>query len=670
LTDFPAFSKLVTARFELLSKGELYTVDDPTDQIYNLYLSSFPQGSNPIFKERTFHDCSCCKQFIRNIGNVVAIVNGKVETIWDLPGAVFPYDIVSEKLDTLVKSLAITNVFRSGEPQYGNLTTRSLSEDKQVITWNHFVGKLDRKHFSGGQSATILGNMSSIYQVFKRGLDEFSIDSLEYVLDMINDNLLYRGDEFKASVKEFVALKRKYTNLATKQKQNIFIWENINNTAARFRNTVIGTLVDDLSSGKDAEQAVRMFESKVAPANYKRPTALITPRMIQDAMKTLADLDLEKAVERRFAKISDVSINNVLFVDNSVKSKMKGGIEGLLLEAVKPVAFSEDKYEDISIDSFMSDILPKASSLELFVKNNHQNNFVSLTAPVHENSGKLFKWDNDFAWSYDGNITDSIKEKVKKAGGNITARMRVSLAWSNFDDLDLHVVEPNGKHIYFANKIEGGTLDVDMNAGGGRTREPVENIVWNNRILDGVYQVSVNQFSKRETSNVGFTLEFEFDKQIYLFSYPRAVEGKIHAISITIKNNSLVKVEGLGNVSSKTASQKKWGIDTESLVKVQTMMYSPNYWDDNKTGNKHWFFILENCLNDEPTRGMYNEFLNSNLEKHRKVFEVLGDKMKCPVTSEQLSGLGFSSTKSDSVLVLVKGTKLQKLYKINFGKEL
>ena len=36
------------------------------------------------------------------------------------------------------------------------------------------------------------------------------------------------------------------------------------------------------------------------------------------------------------------------------------------------------------------------------------------------------------------------------------------------------------EHIYFGNKRgwTGGTLDVDMNAGGGTTREAVENVVW------------------------------------------------------------------------------------------------------------------------------------------------------------------------------------------------
>jgi hypothetical protein len=45
-----------------------------------------------------------------------------------------------------------------------------------------------------------------------------------------------------------------------------------------------------------------------------------------------------------------------------------------------------------------------------------------------------------------------------------------------------------------------------------------------------------------------------------------------------------------------------------------------------------------------------------SLDKHRKVFEVLGSKLMVQPAQEQLSGLGFSSTKRDSVLCRVSGS--------------
>ena len=114
-------------------------------------------------------------------------------------------------------------------------------------------------------------------------------------------------------------------------------------------------------------------------------------------------------------------------------------------------------------------------------------------------------------------------------------------------------------------------------------------------------------------------------------------------------------------------SQEKWGLNTEKFVKVNAVTLSPNHWGEDAVGNRHTFFVLEGALNDEPCRGIYNEFLHPRLEKHRKVFEIIGDKTKCQPTEGQLSGLGFSSTKKDSVIVKVAQGKRQRLFNVQIG---
>lgn len=659
MTDFEVFSSKVHAQFTKMSKDELYTVDISGDTLYELYLSAFPEGTNSIYKERTEHDCSCCKNFIRNIGLVVSIQNNKLVTVWDVVDVPFPYDVVAKVLADRVRSTKIASVFRSSEPQYGAQVTRQLLENGQVKNWNHFHGKIATKHYSRN-SGEFVGRFNTMVQTCKRGFVELTQDSLETIQDLIKSKALYRGEEHSRSVEAFTKARREYFKL-TPEQRDAYLWQNAQ-AVGGFRNSVIGTLAQDLSAGVDLETAVRSFEVKVAPANYKRPTALITPRMIEDAMKTIEKLGLESALDRRHARLSDVSINNVLWADGSAKAVMKNALKESLLEA----ATNDYKVTgaiDISIDEFVKTVLPKTSSMELFVKNSHQNKFVSVTAPAQEDSGKLFKWNNDFGWSYDGNITDSIKERVKKAGGNVNADFRVSLSWFNYDDLDIHAEDPYNRHIYFGNRA--GILDVDMNAGGGRTREPVENLAWNNP-PNGKYKIWVNQFYQRETNDVGFTIEVENQGNIEQYSFNKSVKGNVQVGEFTLKNGVIVDRKIGSGLIGGSISQEKWGVKTETFAKVQVVMNSPNHWDDNGVGNKHWFFILENCKNDQPTRGIYNEFLNSALDKHRKVFEVVGDKTKCQPEDDQLSGLGFSSTQQDSVVVRVKGSKLQQTYNVIF----
>ena len=664
MSDFKPFASLVHSRFVEMSKQELYVTVDG-DLLWDTYLQSFPEGTNQIYKTRTEHDCSCCRGFVRNVGNVVSVVNGKPQSVWGIKDAAYPFNVVAAALDALVLSTPITDLFRSSEPSYGAEQTKQLLEG-QAINWNHFHGKLAAKHFTK-QPDKDRGDYRTTAQVFQRGLEELSPLAVTQVLELIDSNALYRGVEHRDAVQDFQKAQNNYLCFPEGGiDRGLYVWTNAVGRAARFRNTVIGTLVQDLSEGVDMEHAVRSFETKVAPTNYKRTTALITPNMVKAAMTTITDLGLESALERRLATIGDVSVNNVLWVDNSVKPLMKGGIEGLLMSAVAPdTSKVSSKAVDILIADFMASVVPKAQGMDLLVQGKHLPNLVTLTAPVHPDSGKLFKWNNDFGWSYKGNITDSIKEKVKAAGGNVTnAKLRVSLEWYNFDDLDLGCIAPNGKHIFFANKMS--ILDVDMNAGIGTTREPVENLSWVS-LADGEYKVYVNQYNRRETADVGFTLEVEFDGVITQYTYNRGVVGRIDALTITIKGHSMVSCKAHPDLSTKGKSKVEWGIKTETFVKVQTLMNSPNYWDENAVGNKHWIFMLDGCINPDPARGIYNEFLNSKLDEHRKVFEVLGDRTKCKVTDTQLSGMGFSSTRQDIVTVRVHGAaSVQKTYNVKF----
>lgn len=664
MSDFSSFSEQLRQRFEALSQHELYTVAITGDEVWAAYLAAFPEGTNPIFRERTEHDCSCCRQFIRNLGNVVAIIDGAVHTIWDDQTAPYPYNIVAQELGELVVNRSIDSLYRTTETKFGQIKSNELLADGSVRTWNHFHAPVDKK-FQAASPAQVIGDFNTTVEVFHRGLNELTIEAFDSVVELIQGNNLYRGEEFLASVMKFRGFVSAYGLLNDQQKE-VFVWENSTNPAARFRNTAIGTLLVDLSAGMELEAAVRSFESKVAPTNYKRTTALITPRMIEDAMKTIGDLGIREGLERRFAKLSDVSVNNVLWVDGSVQDKMKDGLAALLHESVAVTAVGKVEATPISIADFMANVVPKAKTISALVRNNLQKNLVSLTAPVHADARGLFKWDNNFAWSYNGNITDSIKEKVKAAGGNTNAALRISLAWFNADDLDLHVYTPGGLHIAWNNRY--GFLDVDMNGMDRHNAEdPVENVSFRSP-EDGVYRVAVDNYNSRRSDSKGFVIEVESQGQINQYSSQNSPKGgqTIEIGRILVQGGVVVDIQFVKEMIGGGFTQEKWGIKTEQYVKVETLMYSPNHWDDMAFGNRHWFFMLEGCLNNEPTRGIYNEFLDSALDKHRKVFEVLGAKTMCPPTAEQLSGLGFSSTKGESLQVQVTEGNRRNTYLINF----
>lgn len=654
--QFPAFAKAINQRVAELSQHEMFVVDGI--DLYASYLAAFPEGTNPIFRTNTEHDCSCCKGFIRNMGGVVAIADGEKQSIWTCDGLPEPYATVAQAMDALVQQLPIKGVFRTKERGFGAAHTYDQAEHR----WYHLHGAVARRHQSSRPDED-RGTRGTTAQVLRRGLDELRPEALDTVLGLIDANALYRGAEHERAVREFASLQRAYRGAARPELQ---VWASLDSPAARFRNTVIGTLVQDLSEGVDLERAVRAFETKVAPTNYKRTTALVTPRMVDQALATLADLGLEQAVERRFARIDDVAVTDVLFVDNAVRDQMKGGLRAALLDAAAQRPAEARGATPITMDAFLRDVVPQSRSIEVLFKNRMQGNLVSLTAPVHPDAGRLFKWSNNFGWSYQGEVTDTIKQRVKRAGGNTGAALRVSLAWSNFDDLDLHANCPDG-HIYYGSK--GGILDVDMNAGHGTTREPVENLSWS-RPKDGDYTIFVHQFAKRETSAVGFTLQVECSGEIQQFSHSAGLpsEKRVQCIALRMTKGVMSELRLLSpGLTGGNLSTTVWGVKTETFVPVATLMTSPNHWDGaGGIGNKHWFFMLKDCRNPDPARGIYNEFLRGDLEPHRKVFEVVGQKTRCAPTEDQVSGLGFSSTRADEVTVRSTTATSSRAYHITF----
>lgn len=97
--DFPRFSTAVANRVKSLSQHELYVVEGI--DLFTSYLLSFPEGTDPMFRVRTTHDCSCCKNFVRNMGGVVAIINGRKESVWSVPNLPEPYATVAAAMDAL-----------------------------------------------------------------------------------------------------------------------------------------------------------------------------------------------------------------------------------------------------------------------------------------------------------------------------------------------------------------------------------------------------------------------------------------------------------------------------------------------------------------------------------------------------------------------------------------
>ena len=677
---FAEFKKAFQDHFEqmIVDEEQLYEVEVDKDEMWNLYLDSFPAGKNQFFRKRREFDCSCCRHFIRAFGNVVVINKTKMTSVWDFKTNDDTYQPVLDALSAYIHQRDVSDVYVTTINKIG--VDHNYEYENDVNRWDHFYVELPNRfvhHDRWVTPDTYKGRQRDIRNVFKRSLDEISIEAVDTVLELISSNSLYRGEEWKNNIQMFRAYKAIYRHLADDEKKR-YAWEMSNGAGpviGKIRNHSIGTLLIDISEGMDLEQAVRRYEQIVAPTNYKRPKAIFTKKMLEDAQKKVVELGYMDSLARRHATLNDISVNNILFCNRDVANRVQGGdvfADMMADTSNKPLNF--DRVEEIGYEDFINKVLPTAREVEVYLENRHQKNMVSLIAPQNPKAPSMLKWNNNFGWAYAGNVTDSLKENVKAAGGKVDGVLRFSIqcndAEYNPNDFDAYCRMPNGEIIYYGNKGDwrygsGGRLDVDIQV-PHNGRPAVENITWpsKSRMPIGTYLFFVNNYCHRGGRS-GFKAEIEFDGQVYSFEYDKELAHKetVNVAAVTFDGRNFTIKPILDTTQS---SKDIWNLKTNNFVPVSVMMYSPNYWDEQEgIGHRHCFFMLKDCRNPESPNGFYNEFLKNELMEHKRVFEALGGRMKVDYSDDQLSGVGFSTTKRDDIVVRVTGAT-KRVMKIKF----
>lgn len=680
--QFKEFRNLINAQIQYLAKNSvcLFVLDASKDELWDTYIESFRPEDNPIVNENRHYDCNCCKSFIRRFGNVCGIVDGKIVTIWGIPTDIpQPFDVVVTAMQDYLKDKPIKNKFLYDEKQmgveynWGNPPTPTLggmSVDKSNQRFEHFYATTPSCAYHTNVP-TELGSFESAHQVVQRSLNELTIESVELVLDIANEGNLARGEQMRPQLEAFIKAK---TEWIVSDNKKLLEWE-LTETKGRsiaIRNTAIGTLLIDLSKGMDVSEAIFQYNKIVDPSKYKRVTPVFTERQRQEASNTIKALGYEDSLLCRHAELSDINVSHVLWANRQSKSKMIDDPLSMLKEHTTAKSVKVSDSTEINVQEFLS-ILPNVQKLEIMFENKHESNLMNLLTQQDSDAPSILQWNNGFRWSYNGDLAGAsqIKQAVKMAGGNVEGVLNFRLAWNekggDHSDLDAWATEPSERRIGYSegyrkdsgNRFSpnGGQLDVDDRGRGSQMH--VENITWT-KATNGNYKLWVNQFNNNNSQ--GFVAEVEFDNQIHTFVYNKPVSGNVE-VAIVSYNEGKWSIEP--KLLSTTASKKVWNLDTQKYYEVNTVMLSPNYWD-NKVGNPHYFFFIDKLNNPNSCRSLYNEYLNNDLIQHKRVFEMLGSKLRVESSDNQMCGLGFTTDQKHTVQVKLDGRP----YTINFEGKL
>ena len=164
------------------------------------------------------------------------------------------------------------------------------------------------------------------------------------------------------------------------------------------------------------------------------------------------------------------------------------------LNLLQTVAEEPNESEDLADEERIIELERRAS----WIEDNEppMNQHAALVAEEQLGSGVVIADPDEEA------LEVNIDERLEREGG-ASGEVQISLAWDDYNDLDLHVFCPSGERIYFNNKQSdcGGLLDVDMNV-RPVSNTPVENVVWTENAPLGGYKIGVHFYKhhrKRRT---------------------------------------------------------------------------------------------------------------------------------------------------------------------------
>lgn len=133
---------------------------------------------------------------------------------------------------------------------------------------------------------------------------------------------------------------------------------------------------------------------------------------------------------------------------------------------------------------------------------------------------------------------------------NSMKQIAVTLAWDRVCDLDLHVFEPSGEEIYYANSNSAQTGSLDVDAGSpGNSGLAVENISWVTA-PSGAYRVAVKNYG-RCSPGVPYTLYIMIDGTTTTFEGV-APSGDNTKYEVTSFNWSSSRSFGAGDANIQT----------------------------------------------------------------------------------------------------------------------
>ena len=646
----------------------LVRTDVSGEDLWDVYINNIPEEDGA----RQHYTCNACKYFITRYGSI-AIVNtdGSVTSaLWNPSTAPKFFNKSAKALKKIVEKAPVKNILLVDDKVLGIPKTGE---------WTHISAELPARYSAINTNRLktakqVLAEKKEEVRLLSMALNDFDEEIIQQAIDLLESDSLYRGNRFVDMVQWFKGIKVCLRNIkGTAKRHNLLVLlaSSAPSGAARIKNTVVGELMYNLKEGMSTTEVINKFNAMMDPSRYMRAQSDPSVNAVAEAEKVIESLGLAPSLERRYLKIEEIPEEEVLWRHRHTLEKDKivtaqpltaGGVFGGVLnkvQASKPKTRRDDvPATKMTWEKFKKTILPNILTMEAKIDN--PNKLMALVTAVYPERENILQWSNPVSWYYHGGIDSEMKKRVEEAGGRYEDnKIRCSLMWNSYTDLDLHCITPRRSHIYYGSKQrDGGYLDVDMNV-SPTTQTPVENIRWKDSAPNGRYQFYVHNYTDRNNRNNPFKVELQVGSTILTYEGILGREGDTQIVfEFDYRDGQIVNMLTTGATLSNSES---WNVEDNSFVSVDLVTTSPNLWGDNNLTQfgEHTFFILDGCkdTSEGKGRGFFNETLIKDLYPIRKTLEAYTSVTPIQGVDEATAcGLGFSNN-SDWDLTLRVRTK-------------
>jgi hypothetical protein len=422
--------------------------------------------------QRQHHTCTACRHFVERFGSLVVVQHdGTIAPLlWGVGFGIYGGPIA--KLASIVQRARINGVHVSTERTWGNpILGASAAGPWQHLALEHVPAQLVATASpieTCGQRAAKIRHERGLLAA---ALVEYPPQLVAYALGLLESGKLYRSEACVGVARWLVGLHESWAGIKGPRSRDNLTWLAAASAPAGWCHVgsgMIGTLLDDLKAGMNVEVAARRFAEKMNPLQYQRPTAPVSAGNVAQAEKLVDALGLRRSLERRFARLEDLTTVWTPAKAEAPATAAAGSTFGHLLEA------DRGKVRDLGTSpivmtwaKFAATVLPTAELLDVYAP--PRGNYTALITAAHADAPPIVQWDraeqrNPVTWYVYNNGSEAHRWNLRSGWVECTA---ICLSPPHWHGPGLP------KHDHCANLILAGARDTGHATSGGLFPEHV-----------------------------------------------------------------------------------------------------------------------------------------------------------------------------------------------------